>query len=147
LPLWQKDWKKRSAEIGQYSLSPIDITQNLMWNVIMFSSCYVHALFYFADFSKEFSVLRSCLDFHVAAGSFFLLLLQVWSDAVIFELQIFRCGYNWITMQGIAFYLNRLDPAIVCRIARRAVLAQLSTVLHGFERNCEDYLGLCLLFW
>ena len=73
LASWQKDWKKQSTEIGQLRalFHPIDITPNLMWNVIMYNAVTA-MLFYFADFSKEFQLFTLVgVELPCVAGSFF----------------------------------------------------------------------------
>jgi hypothetical protein len=154
LASWQKDWKKQSTEISQLRalFHPIDLTPNLMWNVIMFNAVTA-MLLYFADFSKEFQLLTLVwVELPCIAGSFFYYSYKFGSDAVT-KLTFTNLSLwiqNWITMQGIAF--TCLTQSAIVYLAGLLVEPFLPSSLQysvSFPKETyEEYLPICVYcFW
>jgi hypothetical protein len=154
LASWQKDWKKQSTEISQLRalFHPIDITPNLMWNVIMFNAVTA-VLFYLADFSKEFQLFTLFwVELPCIAGSFFYYYYKFGSDAVM-KLNFANLSLwiqNWITMQGIAF--TCLTQSAFIYLAGLLVEPFLPSYLQysvSFPKEIyEEYLPVCVYcFW
>jgi hypothetical protein len=154
LASWQKDWKKQSTEIGKLRalFHPIDITPNLMWNVIMFNAVTA-ILFYFADFSKEFQLFTLVwVELPCIAGSFFYYYYKFGSDDVM-KLNFASLSLwiqNWITMQGIGF--TCLSQSAIIYLAGLLVEPLLPSYLQysvSFPKEIyEEYLPVCVYcFW